>query len=45
MVALEDEMTTIHIQSGVGVAAYLNLTAAATIADTYFPALASWLMS
>lgn len=43
--APEDEMMTIHTQNGVGVAAYLNLTAAATIADTYFPALASWLIS
>jgi hypothetical protein len=40
-VALEDDMITINFQNGVGVAVYLNLAAAATIADTYLPALAS----
>jgi hypothetical protein len=34
-----DETTTIHIQNGVGVAVYMSLTAAATIADTYLPAM------
>jgi hypothetical protein len=40
-VAPEDEMMTINAQNDVGVALYLNLTTAATIADMYLAPLAS----
>lgn len=44
-VAIVDERTTITSQNGVGSTAYFHLTAAASMAEMYFPAFARWFTS